>query len=511
MTKKNEFHINREKLEKNSLKLLILFGVILLFFHFLERYPVDIENLKVVIGVPENYFKSLTPDTQKITLPVRKIGNQAPNKSDVFVFDFENDDFEKLEKFLISFPDSKVFFLGKPPSIDTKKFIETLDKNRIIIGIVEFDDSTGFMNWVAQKRERKDLVFRVHRIKDKEFESLNLDLKMTLNRWKRAVLERSIDLLFVTLPPESFNITYPEYIKLVKNEIQKYIGTELHLTHYNGLRISLYIAIICGFLLFLSYSPLFTLIYILVLLVNISTNSNFTFLASYVGILGPVALFAVVNRKINEPFKKLFYYAFFAILTGYIVNSLLSETVFLNQVLLFRGVKLSLTTLPGLVFLKEILNPENQIIKSKINSLDIFVAIVVGAGALYYILRSGNTPLALNFERKFRDLLENIFFTRPRFKELIGYPFLLIHAFNYQKFLKRYSFFVPVLGSIGIVSTVNTFCHIRAPLFLSSLRSLLGILFGYLFGLIFYHLMKKFLTKRKRVRSKFSPRKVVYH
>lgn len=208
------------------------------------------------------------------------------------------------------------------------------------------------------------------------------------------------------------------------------------------------------------------------------------------GIIGPVAVFATINRKIKTPIWKLLFYPFLAILVGYIVNSMLSEAVFLNQIFLFRGVKLSLITLPGLVMLKELLDPENKVIKTKLSRVDLLIAIIVILGAFYYILRSGNTSLALNFERRFRDFLERIFLTRPRFKELIGYPFLFVYVFGHRKLLKRYSFLVPVIGSVGIVSTVNTFCHIRAPLWLSTLRSVEGIGIGYMLGSLLNHFLK---------------------
>ena len=489
-SKRSDFYIKREKIEKVALKLLIFFGVLLIIFHFTERYRTDIQNLRVVVGIPNSYMKDFSAEILQKLVLVKKLDDEKPKKGDIFVFNFEKEDYKKLKTFLNKFPGTRIFFLGKPPKIDVREFTELLDKNKVVLGIMEFDDSTGFLNWVAKNRRRKDLIFRVHRIKDKEYESLNLDLQMALSRWKRAVLERSIDLLYITPPPEKFGISYQKYVELILEKLSRYATTDLRLVGYRRIGFSVHIAIICGFLLFLSYSPLFTLIYIFTFLWNISTNSHFTLLASYVGIIGPVAVFATINRKIKTPIWKLLFYPFLAILVGYIVNSMLSEAVFLNQIFLFRGVKLSLITLPGLVMLKELLDPENKVIKTKLSRVDLLIAIIVILGAFYYILRSGNTSLALNFERRFRDFLERIFLTRPRFKELIGYPFLFVYVFGHRKLLKRYSFLVPVIGSVGIVSTVNTFCHIRAPLWLSTLRSVEGIGIGYMLGSLLNHFLK---------------------
>jgi len=491
------FHIEREHIERISFNLLIFVGILLIFFHFLERYYIDIPNLKVVIGIPANLMEKHNIESRKV-VSIHKINERVSEKNPIFVFNFETEDYKELESFLKNSLGIKIFFLGKPPEIDVKKFIKLLDQNEVVLGIVEFDDSTGFLNWVTQNRIRKDLVFRVHRIKDKEYESLNLNLKMALSRWKRAVLERSIDLLYVTPPPEKFGVSYQKYLRLIEKELSGYVVSDLRWIKNARVRFSIYFALIAGLLLFASYSPLFTLIYILTLFSILLKGQSFSVLATYSGIMGPVAVFAVVNRKVEHPIKKMMFYAFFAILVGYIINSMLSTGIFLNQIFFFRGVKLSLMTLPALVMIKEILNPENQIFKTRFNRIDLLVTLIIVAGGFYYILRSGNTSLALTFERQFRDLLERMLFVRPRFKELVGYPFLLLYSFNQQKFFKRYSFLVPVIGSIAIVSTINTFCHIKAPLWLSTLRSIEGVIIGYTLGGIFYYFLGKF-SKTKRM------------
>lgn len=492
------FHIERERIEKISLNLLIFVGILLIFFHFLERYYIDIPNLKVVVGIPSDSVEKYDIRPENVVL-IHRIDEKTSEKNPIFLFDFETENYQKLESFLKNSRGIRIFFLGKPPAkIDVKRFIKLLDQNEVVLGIVEFDDSTNFLNWIAQNRMRKDLVFRVHRIKDKEYESLNLDLKMALSRWKRAVLERSIDLLYVTPPPEKFGVSYQEYLKLIKEELSRYVSNDLRWIKDSKVRFSTYLALIAGFLLFSSYSPFFTLIYVFIFLLSLLKGHTFLMVATYSGVMGPVAAFAVVNRKIKDPMKKLLLYAFFAILVGYIVNSILSKSVFLNQIFLFRGVKLSLLTLPALVMIKEILNPENRIFKTRFNKIDLLVVLIVLIGGFYYILRSGNTSLALTFERRLRDFLEKVFLVRPRFKELIGYPFLLLYAFNQQKSLKRYSFLVPIIASIAIVSTVNTFCHIKAPLWVSTLRSVEGVLLGYSLGGILYCFFKKFSKKRGR-------------
>ena len=104
-------------------------------------------------------------------------------------------------------------------------------------------------------------------------------------------------------------------------------------------------------------------------------------------------------------------------------------------------------------------------------------------------------------ELQFRNLLENLLIARPRTKELlIGWPCLLLFIWS----LRRHMNFLPLvfgLGmSIGLVSIVNTFLHIRTPFLLSLLRTGWGILFGFILGMIavfvaelLYQLVKKLL------------------
>lgn len=116
----------------------------------------------------------------------------------------------------------------------------------------------------------------------------------------------------------------------------------------------------------------------------------------------------------------------------------------------------------------------------------IALACVCGLGiGVYYILRTGNYVTVSAAELRFRDLLEQLLIARPRTKELlIGWPCLLLFIWS----LRRHLNFLPLvfgLGMmIGLVSVVNTFLHIHAPLTLSLLRTGWGILFGFILGVI---------------------------
>ena len=121
-----------------------------------------------------------------------------------------------------------------------------------------------------------------------------------------------------------------------------------------------------------------------------------------------------------------------------------------------------------------------------------FLAVVVIAVAavfllavfVYYIYRTGNSATTSSAELAFRNFLENTLVIRPRTKEMIvGWPMLLLFVWSLRRGMK----FLPMvfgLGmTIGLVSVVNTFLHIRTPFLISLLRTGWGVLFGLLIGL----------------------------
>ena len=121
-----------------------------------------------------------------------------------------------------------------------------------------------------------------------------------------------------------------------------------------------------------------------------------------------------------------------------------------------------------------------------------FLAIVVIAVAAvfmllvfaYYMYRTGNSTTTSARELAFRNFLENTLIARPRTKEMIvGWPMLMLFIWSLRRRMK----FLPMIFgtgmTIGLVSVVNTFLHIRTPFLISLLRTGWGVLFGLLIGL----------------------------
>ena len=122
-----------------------------------------------------------------------------------------------------------------------------------------------------------------------------------------------------------------------------------------------------------------------------------------------------------------------------------------------------------------------------------FVAVVVIAVAavfmmlvfVYYIYRTGNSTTTSETELAFRNFLENALIARPRTKEMIiGWPMLMLFVWSLRRGMKFLPLVFGMGMSIGLVSVVNTFLHIRTPFLLSLLRTGWGVLFGLLIGLV---------------------------
>lgn len=264
---------------------------------------------------------------------------------------------------------------------------------------------------------------------------------------------------------------------------------------------------------------------------------------------------ALAEKRRSEPeikLAKLIVYAkivgLLAILVSFgssiLATSALSEISYLTEIDLYRGVKLMQLIPIGifglgylLVYAYEETGAKRAVLvsigergeKGRVQKLwsyllevldrpmklSWFVAVVVIAVAcvcglgigVYYIIRTGNSMNVSETELQFRNLLENLLIARPRTKELlIGWPCLLLFIWSLRRHLNFLPLVFGLFMSIGFVSIVNTFLHIRTPFLLSLLRTGWGILFGYILGVIavlvaelLYRFIKKLLIGSSHV------------
>lgn len=197
--------------------------------------------------------------------------------------------------------------------------------------------------------------------------------------------------------------------------------------------------------------------------------------------------------------------ALIAVIGGIFIAAMLGNTKFFMEFAIFRGVKLTFV-LPVLLtawaYMQRFplwrgrtlnsLAESKQFIKEFLTmDVKFYVFFVLGAlmmVAYVFVGRSGHTagvPVP-GIEMTLRRFLENTLYARPREKEfIIGHPALMLAAFAFfRKWPMVLHFLLTIAGVIGIGSMVETFCHVRTPVFMTIMRGLDGLWIGILLGLV---------------------------
>ena len=114
------------------------------------------------------------------------------------------------------------------------------------------------------------------------------------------------------------------------------------------------------------------------------------------------------------------------------------------------------------------------------------LTLAILAALMLAVARTGNEPGigVSGLEMRFRALLDAGLPIRPRTKEfLLGHPAFVL-AFGLAALGKpRWASVLAVIGVVGQVSILNTFCHIHTPLTLSAMRVVVGLILGGLLGI----------------------------
>lgn len=186
---------------------------------------------------------------------------------------------------------------------------------------------------------------------------------------------------------------------------------------------------------------------------------------------------------------------------GLLVAALQSSTRYLLAIDNFRGVKLS-QAVPLLFAVYVVLRrlcPIREILQGKKYIL-VLVVLVLLAGLTLFLMRTGDGMLSAGvIEQRFRNWLERVLLVRPRTKEfLVAWPCFGVAFALCARGAKRVCWPFAILTAPGFSSVVNTFCHSRAPVWTSVVRSLMGALIGMAIGLICIALLHRAENKNKR-------------
>ena len=179
----------------------------------------------------------------------------------------------------------------------------------------------------------------------------------------------------------------------------------------------------------------------------------------------------------------------------------ISDVQYFLEFEIFRGIKLTFVlplVLVAVAFLQRFnvvdeakknfsaLGQFKDILNMNITVKSLLAALIVLAGFAILILRSGHTagmPVA-GAEIKIRAMLEQLFYARPRSKEIFfGHPaFVLTMAAFLKKFPKSICFVLTIAATVGQSSMVETFAHMRTPIFMSFMRGVDGVIPGAIIG-----------------------------
>lgn len=147
---------------------------------------------------------------------------------------------------------------------------------------------------------------------------------------------------------------------------------------------------------------------------------------------------------------------------------------------------------------KQIVERAKTLLAMNIRVLWVVIAAVFVVAILYYLSRTGNEGQASAFEKYFRSFLENTLRVRPRFKEfLIAHPLFILGAYLAVKY-RPSAVYLFIIGVIGQLSIVDTFCHLHTPVAISAIRIGYGILFGLIISLIYIGIWELLVRGWKR-------------
>lgn len=424
-----------------------------------------------------------------------------------------------------------------------KEAAAALQASGLLYGQVEFGKQKGDASLSVALRGE---YLRVHSITEGEMGIL--DESEAIDRFERAARERNIRLCYVRLvtyageDPEKTNAAYIHQIaRGIMRGGEMQLG-QARLFSETGVPFAVYpliavgIAAACALLLsrLLALSPSSLL---LVFGISLAVCAGATLAPGETGKKGAALLAAFVFPTLaclhrgaltpadsdKEDFPPLgakaaavraligTFYASMVTSGGIIaVIGLLASRPYMLKADQFMGIKaahvvpiflIGLTAIVGLPRSGALWREERQRMRRRLESFwgeparigMLLLTLIALAALMLAVARTGNEPGVgvSGFELKFRALLDNLLPARPRTKEfLIGHPAFVLALALFFRGRRRFTLPLFVVGTVGQVSLLNTFCHIHTPLYLSAIRAATGLVAGAAIGLALFWLIE---------------------
>lgn len=135
----------------------------------------------------------------------------------------------------------------------------------------------------------------------------------------------------------------------------------------------------------------------------------------------------------------------------------------------------------------------------------VLAAALAGALFLYYLSRTGNEAMVLPFDREFRAFLENTLGVRPRTKELITHPLFIMGIYLWLRHRRRAALALTAVGTMAMLSVVDTFAHLHTPLHISALRVVYGMLISIVIAAVYFAAWELMARGWNRWRERIAP------
>lgn len=218
----------------------------------------------------------------------------------------------------------------------------------------------------------------------------------------------------------------------------------------------------------------------------------------------------LLKTSILEGIKILITISAISLIGAIFVASLLSSTDYLLEIKVFRGVKI-VQIIPILLYAIMFIgvfgyktnktNLQNkftildlkELIFDNIKIITVTAGILIAGIGYIYLARTGHETdiQPSDYEMIVRNFLEMKLLARPRTKEfLMAFPAVLIAVYMALKKNKVGVFILGLLIIIGQTSIINTFSHLRTPMYLSIIRNIYGLGFGIIMGILYVVLLQ---------------------
>ncbi|NLO89887.1 MAG: hypothetical protein GX088_06155 [Clostridia bacterium] len=395
---------------------------------------------------------------------------------------------------------------------------ERVEKLGVPVALIEFFDQKGL------KRLAMDLnknAIKLHSISSQEMG--NITPSRALDRYVLAASERNVRVLLVRIFQNVSSANWLDFNTAFIKELRSQLESKgLHLGFakpYGSFPVSypmlgvIGLGVIAGgvILLFQVLDKKVSLflglcgvvLWGILFFIDINAARKLMALASAVifPTLAVVSTLEPESKGLGTSILKLLKAVLISLMGALLIVGLLPGAGFMIGLEQFSGVKISLLVPLILIPLFLILKREEdnpiktfgRILNDFVQYKWLFILGILALAGAVMLLRSGNEAgMVSELEIRFREMLRELLFVRPRTKEfLLGHPLMLL---AYYLGYKRKYIPLVVLGSVGQVSLVNTFEHLHTPLIFSLIRTFNGVWIGIIVGAVVilgYEFLKK--------------------